>query len=83
VFDAVQIVGALLVLGCFLLAQVDRIDPSAYPYLLPNLAGSIALATTAAISGEWGFVFLEGSWALFSAYGLTQRLRGHRPSLAH
>jgi hypothetical protein len=82
-FDAVQIAGALLVLGCFLLAQREWIDPSAYCYLLPNFAGSAALTATAVISGEWGFVFLEGSWALVSAYGIARRLGGSRTTLAH
>jgi hypothetical protein len=81
--DAVQIAGAVLVLACFLLAQLDRINPSAYRYLLPNFAGSAALAATAVISGEWGLVFLEGVWALVSGYGIAQRLRGRRPTPAH
>ena len=83
VFDVVQIVGALLVLACFLLAQFDRIDSAAYHYLIPNLAGSGALAGTAAVSREWGFVFLEGTWALVSAWGLVQRLRGITPTVGH
>jgi hypothetical protein len=83
VFDLVQILGALLVLGCFLLAQADRIDPAAYHYLLANLLGSAVLTATAVISHEWGFVFLEGCWAAVSAYGLIQRLRGTNPTVAH
>jgi hypothetical protein len=71
-----QIIGALLVLVCFLLAQFDRIDPAAYRYLLPNLLGSTTMAVTAVIGREWGFVFLEGSWALVSAWGLVQAMRG-------
>lgn len=82
-FDLVQILGALLVLGCFLLAQADRIDPAAYRYLIPNLLGSVVLTATAVISREWGFVFLEGCWATVSAYGLIQRLRGISPTAAH
>jgi hypothetical protein len=82
-FDVVQVVGALLVLACFLLAQFGRIDPSRYHYLLPNLAGSGVLAATAVISREWGFVFLEGTWALVSAWGLVQRLRGIKPTVGH
>jgi hypothetical protein len=83
VFDTVQIVGAALVLVCFLLAQAHRIDPSGYRYLVPNLVGSAVLTGTAAVAGEWGFVFLEGVWALVSAAGLVQRLRGARPAVTH
>lgn len=82
-FEAVQIAGALLVLACFLLAQVDRIDPAAYRYLIPNLLGSLAMTVTAIIAHEWGFVFLEGTWALVSMWGLVQRFRGTDPIGAH
>ena len=83
IFDVVQIVGALLVLMCFLLAQVDRVNPAGYRYLVTNLVGSAAMAVTAVIAGEWGFVFLEGIWALVSAWGLVQRLRGLTPQVVH
>lgn len=79
----VQIIGALLVLVCFLLAQAERINPDAYYYLLPNLAGSAAMAATAVIGHEWGFVFLEGVWALVSAWGVGRRLRGITPKVVH
>lgn len=83
VFDAVQIVGALLVLACFLLAQADRINPAGYRYLATNLVGSVAMTVTAVIAAEWGFVFLEGTWALVSAWGILQRRREATPSVAH
>lgn len=83
IFDVVQIAGALLVLTCFLLAQVDRVNTVGYRYLLTNLVGSGAMTVTAVIAGEWGFVFLEGTWALVSAWGLAQRLRGVAPRVVH
>lgn len=82
-FDVVQIAGALLVLACFLLAQVDRIDPAGYPYLVANLLGSGTMTATAVIAHEWGFVFLEGVWALVSAWGIARRLRGATPRVVH
>ncbi|HET7315236.1 CBU_0592 family membrane protein [Salinisphaera sp.] len=78
-----QVIGALLVLVCFLLAQAGRVDPNAYHYLLPNLIGSAAMTVTAVINHEWGFVFLEGVWALVSSWGLIQRLRGKAPAVVH
>jgi hypothetical protein len=72
----VQIAGALLVLAGFLAAQADLLDQRSYRYLLPNAVGSAALAVTAAFSADWGFVFLEGVWALVSVHGLADRLRG-------
>lgn len=81
--DAVQIAGALLILVCYLLAQAGRLDPGAFRYLVPNLVGSAALTATAVITREWGFVFLEGVWALVSAWGVVQRLRGAEPTATH
>lgn len=78
--EIAQIIGALLVLVCFLLAQVDLINPNAYRYLWPNLLGSTAMTVTAVIGHEWGFVFLEGTWALVSAWGLIQRFRSRTPA---
>lgn len=83
VVEVTQIIGALLVLICFLLAQAERINPNTYRYLLPNLVGSTAMTVTAVISHEWGFVFLEGVWALVSALGLIQHLRGKTLTVAH
>lgn len=77
--QAVQIVGALLVLSGFVLAQLDVLDQRSYIYLVPNLAGSAAMTVTGTLSGDWGFVFLEGVWAVVSVVGIVQRLRGVDP----
>ena len=71
----VQLAGALLVLAGFLAAQADLIDRRSLRYLLPNAAGSAVLAVTAGLSADWGFVFLEGVWALVSLHGLAEGFR--------
>lgn len=81
--EIIQIAGALLLLVYFLLAQAQRMRPEGYPYLLLNLVGSSAMTMTALIDQQWGFVFMEGVWALFSAWGLVQRLRGGTTAVAH
>lgn len=73
--EVVQIVGALLVLFGFVLAQLDLLDQRSYAYLIPNAVGSAAMTVTAVITREWGFVLLEGVWALVSAAGIAGRLR--------
>lgn len=73
--QAVQIVGALLVLAGFLLAQLDVLDQRSYGYLVPNALGSVAMAATAFLARDWGFAFLEGVWALVSLGGIAGRLR--------
>lgn len=72
--QTVQIVGALLVLAGFLAAQADLVDQRSYRYLVANALGSTAMATTAVLSGDWGFVFLEGIWALVSYGGIADRM---------
>ncbi|MEO7917237.1 MAG: hypothetical protein ABIR16_06300 [Dokdonella sp.] len=81
--EVIQIAGALMLLVCFLLAQAKRMRPDSYPYLLLNLIGSATLTVTALIGQQWGFVFLEGVWALFSAWGLLQRVRGIAATVVH
>jgi hypothetical protein len=80
--QAVQILGALAILACFVAAQLDRLDAESLRYLIPNAAGSSALAATAVLSADWGFVFLEGAWALVSYWGLAMRLVGSRNEAA-
>jgi hypothetical protein len=78
--QAVQIVGALLVLAAFTLSQWRVIDSRSSRYLVPNLVGSATLAVDAWLGGEWGFLLLEGVWALVSAAALG-RERGRASGL--
>lgn len=73
--DVVQIVGALLVLFGFVLAQLNVLDQRSFAYLGPNVLGSAAMAVTAVITADWGFVLLEGAWALVSLWGIGERMR--------
>ena len=74
-----QLVGALLVLAGFTLAQLGRMDPQSIPYLVVNLVGSAILAALALHEEQWGFLLLEGVWALVSAWAL---ITGGRASAA-
>lgn len=79
----VQILGALLLLAGFLLSQRNVLDPGSYPYLVLNLAGSALLAFLAYQERRWGFVLLEGVWAVASLAGLVLRAREKEPAAGH
>ncbi|MFF0271440.1 hypothetical protein [Kribbella sp. NPDC004536] len=68
--DVLEIVGALTVLVAFAAAQAGRLRQRTATYQLLNLLGSGVLATIAGVQLSWGFLLLEGSWAMISLIGL-------------
>ena len=81
--QVIQLVGAMLILVPFAAAQFGRMAVTSPAYLLLNLAGSATLTGVALDSRDWGFLLLESVWALVSAWGLYQVLRGREASAAH
>jgi len=74
VAQLLQITGAVLILIAFLLAQLGRLGQHSYAYLVLNACGSALLAVLAAADRQWGFLLLEGAWALVSLWGIGRRL---------
>ncbi|BDZ50770.1 hypothetical protein GCM10025867_30110 [Frondihabitans sucicola] len=77
---AIQIVGSLLVLAGFALAQWGVLNLKSLRYLVLNTAGSGVLAVDAVVEQQWGFLLLEGVWAIVSAFSLVGVLRSKRRS---
>lgn len=78
--QVVQVAGSLLILVPFVLAQLGRLTPSSPAYIVLNLVGSTVLAIDAARGHQWGFLLLEGVWAVVSLASLV-RTRRNLPSL--
>ena len=77
--QAVQIVGALLILAAFAAAQFHYLDQDSRTYLALNLVGSVILAVLAAVESQLGFLLLETVWAIVSAYALARAMRTSPP----
>lgn len=77
-WEIIQIIGATLILAGFLAAQFCLLDERSFGYLIPNAIGSGALAVTAVVTGNWGFVLLETVWCLVSLWGLRTRALADR-----
>jgi hypothetical protein len=81
--QVVQILGALLILAAYAAAQFGALNQRSRVYLALNLVGSAVLAVLAWHEDQWGFLLLEGVWALVSVWGLIQVQRGQPPAEVH
>lgn len=70
-----SVLGALLILTPFAAVQFGRLAPSSVAYQALNLLGSGILAAIALHDRQYGFLLLEGTWAVVSLWGLLKVLR--------
>lgn len=75
----IQLVGSILILAAFALAQWGLLDAKSKRYLILNVVGSAILAVDAFLGAQWGFLLLEGVWAIVSAVSLVRVFRRSSP----
>jgi hypothetical protein len=70
--QVISLVGALLILSAYFANQVGALSPSRWPYSAINLVGATLLAWVAIDATQYGFIVLEGAWAVISLFGLLR-----------
>jgi hypothetical protein len=83
VLQVVSVLGALAVLAAYTANQFRLIGPSNLSYSLMNFLGSAVLTVIAVVEAQWGFLLLEGVWALVSLWAVITILRGGSPGETH
>jgi hypothetical protein len=83
VLQAISVLGALAILLAYAANQFRLLGPSNFSYALLNFVGSLVLAVIAVIEVQWGFILLEGVWALVSLWGIITILRGSGSAGTH
>jgi NADH:ubiquinone oxidoreductase subunit 6 (subunit J) len=80
VFQIVSLVGAVLILFAFAAQQLRRLDAATMTYQSLNFAGGACLWIAAVAARQYGFILLEGTWTIMSAYGVWRMARVGGPS---
>jgi hypothetical protein len=70
----ISVAGAIMILLPFAASQCGKLATTSLTYQLLNLIGSLALTVVALIEIQYGFILLEGTWAVVSAAGLVRVL---------
>jgi hypothetical protein len=72
-------IGALLVLGAYMLNLAHRLDRDGAAYAAMNFVGAALLGYAALQSGALGLILIEFAWALVSLVALARAMFRRRP----
>jgi hypothetical protein len=76
--QAVQLLGAVLVVSAYLATQQKRLTFDSVRFLALNAVGAGILTVVAAVNRDYGFLLLEGVWTWVSTRGLRRALKAER-----
>lgn len=74
-YQIISLAGAVMILSAYAAMQLGRLAAETRTYQFLNLAGGACLCVAAVAAKQLGFILLEGSWAVASAYGLWRVIR--------
>jgi len=78
--DVAGSIGVALIVGAYLLLQLDRLQSNAYGYLVANAVGAALILLSLAFEFNLSAALMELIWLLISIFGIARRLLEARNS---